>query len=83
MLILNSEKVQDYILKIAFLDAKRPFTKKVLDSIDFHRILQTISISDIIDSERQLGLKEYFSEEMFDEFKQLPEFSQQSLRLCM
>lgn len=83
MLILNSEKVQNFLLTIAFLDAKRPYTKKVLERIDFHIILQTISIAEIADSEKQLGLKEYFTEEMFEEFKLLPEFSQESLKLCI
>lgn len=35
MLILNSEKVQQFLLTIAFLDAKRPFTKKCLDKLTF------------------------------------------------
>ena len=81
MLILNSEKVQNFLLTIAFLDAKRPYTKKVLERIDFHIILQTISTAEIIDSEKQLELKKYFTEEMFEEFKHLPEFSQESLKL--
>lgn len=83
MLILNSEKVQKFLLTIAFLDAKRPYTKKVLERIDFHIILQTISTDEIINSEKQLGLKKYFSEKMFEEFKLLPEFDQESLKLCI
>ena len=34
MLLLNSEKVQEFLTSIAFLDAKRPYTKKVLERID-------------------------------------------------
>ncbi len=82
MLILNSEKVQSFLLTIAFLDAKRPYTKKVLERIDFSMILQTLSVSEIIDSEKQLGLKKYFTKEMLEEFKLLPELSQESLKLC-
>lgn len=81
MLILNSERVQNFLLTIAFLDAKRPYTKKVLERIDFHMIIQTISITEIVESEEQLGLKKYFTKEMFDEFKLLPELSQESLKL--
>lgn len=81
MLILNSEKVQNFLLTISFLDAKRPYTKKVLERIDFHIIIQTISTTEIIESEEQLELKKYFTEEMFEEFKLLPEFSQESLKL--
>lgn len=81
MLILNSERVQNFLLTIAFLDAKRPYTKKVLERIDFHMIIQTISTTEIVESEEQLGLKKYFTKEMFDEFKLLPELSQESLKL--
>lgn len=81
MLILNSKKVQNFLLSIAFLDAKRPYTKKVLERIDFHLILQTITIAEITESEKQLGLKEYFTEEMFEKFQLLPEFSQKTLKL--
>ena len=28
MLLLNSAKVQEFLTRIAFLDAKRPYTKK-------------------------------------------------------
>ena len=34
MLLLNSDKVQKFLKSIAFLDAKRPYTKKVLERID-------------------------------------------------
>ena len=78
MLILNSEKVQQFLLTIAFLDAKRPFTKKVLERIDFHKILGAISASDLVDTEKQLGLHRYFDETMLANFKLLPELSQES-----
>ena len=81
MLILNSEKVQQFLLTIAFLDAKRPFTKKVLGQIDFHKILQEISSSDLANTERQLGLQRYFDEKMLESFKLLPELSQDTLML--
>lgn len=81
MLILNSEKVQQFLLTIAFLDAKRPFTKKVLERIDFHRILGVISASDLVDTEKQLGLQRYFDETMLANFKLLPELSQESLTM--
>lgn len=83
MLILNSERVQRFLVTIAFLDAKRPFTKKVLERIDFHKILSSIQTIELIDTEKQLKLRSYFSENMLDEFKLLPELSQESLRLCI
>lgn len=81
MLILNSDRVQQFLLTIAFLDAKRPFTKKVLERIDFHKILRVISASDLVDTERQLGLQQYFDESMLENFKLLPELSQESLMM--
>ena len=66
MLILNSDRVQQFLLTIAFLDTKRPFTKKVLERIDFYKILRVISASDLVDTERKLGLQQYFNEKMFD-----------------
>lgn len=77
MLILNSEPVQDFLLNIAFLDSKRPFTKKVLAKIDFRKTLDFIKIEDIVKTENSLGLTSYFNECMFNEFKNLPEFRQE------
>ncbi len=76
MLILNSEKVQQFLLTHTFLDAKRPFTKKVLERIDFHKILRLISVSDIVNTEKQLGLPNYFNNKMFENFMNLPEIAQ-------
>lgn len=81
MLLLNSERVQRFLLTIAFLDAKRPFTKKVLERIDFHKILNVIRIEEIIETEIKLGLDNYFKENMLNDFKCLPELNQVSLSL--
>lgn len=35
MLILNSRRVQQFLFTIAFLDAKRPYTKKCLKELIF------------------------------------------------
>ena len=73
MLILNSDKVQEFLLSIAFLDAKRPFTKKVLERIDFSKILQTISANELIETERKLSLNKYFKKDFLLNFKTLVE----------
>lgn len=75
MLILNSTRVQQFLSTIAFLDAKRPYTKKVLERIDFHKILQSIHVAELIDTERELGLKKYFNENMLNSFQLLPELN--------
>lgn len=69
MLILNSERVQKFLISISFLDAKRPFTKKVLERIDFHKILSTIDAQYLSITEEQLGIRKYFKKEMLDDFR--------------
>lgn len=76
MVILNSERVQNFLLTISFLDAKRPFTKKVLERIDFRKILQSISFDELVTTEAHLRLPEYLKENMLQEFKLLPELNQ-------
>lgn len=66
MLILNSEKVQSFLSKIAFLDSKRPYTKKVLQRIDFSKIVEDISFEDLTQTEKQLGLDSTITKIMFD-----------------
>lgn len=70
-LILNSEHVQNYLCSIAFLDSKRPFTKKVLEQVDFHKVLDVIQMTDLLQTEEQLGLEHIFNEDMFERFKNL------------
>ena len=79
MVILNSERVQNFLMTIAFLDAKRPFTKKVLGRIDFRKILKSVSFDELTVTEARLGLLKYLNENMLHEFKLLPELSQSTL----
>lgn len=81
MLILNSPNIQDFLCSIAFLDSKRPFTKKVLNRIDFQKALDVIRINDLVATEKQLGLKQRFNKEMLLGFKSLLEFGQIKLPL--
>ena len=81
MLILNSEHVQNYLCSIAFLDSKRPFTKKVLEQIDFHKVLDVIQMADMIQTEKQLGLEHKINEDMFEGFKHLLKMGQMKLPL--
>ena len=71
MLILNSNKVQNFLLTIAFLEAKRPFTKKVLERIDFQKILKTLTVNDLIETEKNLSLEKYFKQDFLAHFKKL------------
>lgn len=71
MLLLNSEKVQDFLISIAFLDAKRPYTKKVLERIDFNKIINALTFNDLLETEQNLNLYSYVTLSMYDDFKSL------------
>ncbi|MBD5117439.1 MAG: methyltransferase [Ruminococcaceae bacterium] len=71
MLLLNSDRVQRFLLSIAFLDAKRPYTKKVLERIDFDKITESLTIDDLKKVEQQLKLTYYVTLSMYDSFKSL------------
>ena len=68
MLILNSEPVQEFLMTIAFLDAKRPFTKKVLQRLDFRKIIAYLTVEDLVQTEMNLGLKRYITDEIYRNF---------------
>lgn len=76
MLLLNSKKVQEFLTSIAFLDAKRPYTKKVLERIDFEKIVECISIDELVETEQNLSLTYYVTIPMYDSFKGLLEVGQ-------
>ncbi len=71
MLLLNSEKVQGFLTSIAFLDAKRPYTKKVLERIDFDKIVDSLTIDELSETEQELNLSYYVTIPMYDSFKDL------------
>lgn len=71
MLLLNSSKVQDFLIGIAFLDAKRPYTKKVLERIDFDKIVNDLSLDDLRKTEDALALSHYATSSMYEEFRSL------------
>ena len=71
MLLLNSKKVQGFLTSIAFLDAKRPYTKKVLERIDFFKIVNSLTFDELARTEQDLDLPCYVSLSMDDDFKSL------------
>lgn len=71
MLLLNSKKVQRFLTSIAFLDAKRPYTKKVLERIDFDKIVASLTVDDLKETERNLNLSGFVTTPMYEEFKSL------------
>lgn len=77
MLLLNSKPVQEFLMSIAFLDAKRPYTKKVLKRISFEKIVASISFETLIATESDLKLDVHITEEMYNNFKNLPQMTKE------
>ena len=59
------------MITIAFLDAKRPFTKKVLERISFSKITHSVSLDELQQTEQRLNLSAFVSSSMYDTFKSL------------
>jgi hypothetical protein len=71
MLLLNSPLVQGFLKKISFVDSKRPYTKKVLQRIEFSKCLQRLSIADLQAVENNLGLPNEIKQLHIDSFSEL------------
>lgn len=69
MLILNSRLVKNFLKNIAFMDSKRPYSKKVLKRIDFNKCLRLLSLDDLKESERELELDDYINYDKFEKYK--------------
>lgn len=69
MILLNSDRVQRFLTGIAFLDAKRPYTKKVLQRLDFEKIVRSLSLEELINTETELNLSNYVTLSMYNSFK--------------
>lgn len=68
MLLFNSEKVQNFLLSISFQDAKRPYTKKVLQRLDIQKCIENVSLEDLKEIEMHFDLPAYVSDEIYDNF---------------
>lgn len=78
MLLLNSKKVQKFLTSIAFLDAKRPYTKKILERIDFEKIVDCLSIDELEQTEQELHLADYVTNSMYNDFRSSLQIGQMS-----
>lgn len=68
MLLLNSARVQEFLLSISFQDAKRPYTKKVLQRLDFDKCIENIEFEELVNAESELGLSKVITQEMYSSF---------------
>lgn len=71
MLLLNSKAVKDYFSHIAFLDSKRPYSKKVLSQINLGKALKLVGIDGLNKTAEQLGVGFKISEKEYQEFDAL------------
>lgn len=70
MLLLNCKRVQRFLVSISFQDAKRPYTKKVLARISFKKCIQFVTIDELLDTERELGLERYITDKMYEKLRE-------------
>lgn len=70
MLVLNSHLVKKFLENIAFLDSKRPFSKKVLKRIDLEKCLNILSFDELKETEKELDLNEYISQDKLEKYKE-------------
>ena len=68
MLMLNSEKVQKFLLRISFPDSIWPFTKKVLQRIDLINCADNNTFEDLVITEKRLNLPGSITAGMYDAF---------------
>lgn len=68
MLLLNSTIVQEFLLSIAFLDNKRPYTVKLLSRLDFQKCVEKVSFEEIQQTENKFQLERYVTEERYRKF---------------
>lgn len=71
MLILNSQLVKKFLKNIAFLDSKRPFAKKILKRIDIQKCLDQMTLSDLKETEKELNLNKYITEDKLKNYIKL------------
>ncbi len=71
MLLLNSKPVQNFLTSIAFLNSKRPYTKKILQRIDIKKAFENTAFDELRKIETTLKNPPYFTKEMYDELRNL------------
>ena len=71
MILLNCASVHGFLRSISFSDAKRPYTKKVLQRLDFRKCVAAVSLDELRETEKRLALKPYITEHRYTAFKKL------------
>ncbi len=71
MILLNSQKVQDFLYSIAFLDKKRPYTKEVLMRIDLQKIIANTDFNSFKSMLNQYNIDKIITENDYREYKNI------------
>lgn len=69
MVLLNCASVQGFLRAISFRDAKRPYTKKVLQRLDLRKCFAVVSLSELVATEERLALPAYITGNIYAAFK--------------
>lgn len=71
MLLLNSEIVQAFYQSVAFLDSKRPFSKKVLSKLDLVSALDAVGTEGLNETAKKIGVSFIVSNQDVKHFRSL------------
>lgn len=66
-LLLNSEQVQKFLLSIAFIDNKRPYTVKLLARLDLKKCVEAVTLEELQSTEKALKLPQKITENIYNE----------------
>ena len=70
-LLLNTKPVQNLLISIAFLNSKRPYTKKILQRIDIKKAFSCVTFDEFKKIETTIKNLPYLTKEMYLNFKNL------------
>lgn len=71
MLLLNSNPVKEFFRTVAFLDSKRPFSKKVLSRLDLVEALELVGASGLNETADELSVNIRVSDDDTNHFRSL------------
>lgn len=68
MLLLNSATVQEFLLSVAFLDNKRPYTVNLLSRLDIKKCIDKVTFEELRKTENSFQLNSYISAKLYSQF---------------
>lgn len=71
MTLLNSQKVQDFLYSIAFLDKKRPYTKEILMRINLAKVISDTDFNSLKSMLNQYNIEKTITEDDYRKYKNI------------